>query len=317
MEPDLIQAFSDLAGSPVPAGSRLFGGGSDAAAELMDGSRVPSAPSYVYLSPASDAVPADEVWVYDPDALIWHQAADSQVYSDERGILQVFAIPGNPYRVWVDFGAGRTGMAPVDTHHELTQHMDSPEAHADIRIRIEALQAEVDAIDGQVAELDEINLAISDLQTRTTEAESNANTALSTSTQNTTRVDTLDQRVTTLEGNTPCLRMPLMWDMSGTLGSSVSRHRYTNLHDHLQEVTLFYAEIDVLQGGNATVRLLERDRDTGQTTELVSGELTPTSRTFVTTNFLHVLQEGKQIVPEVIMGEGAEGLDLTFEVYVQ
>lgn len=317
MEIGILAAYNALAFSNVPEGARLFGGGVDAAAELMDGSRVPSSPTYVYLSDDPGASPIDEVYVFDGETSEWYLAADSQVYSDGRGILQVFAVPNDPYRVWVDFGAGKVGMSPGDTHLVLQQHMASVEAHPDMRLEIAALRASLESLEVRSGDLDEIWDQLSVLEQRASEAHSRATSARDTSTANSVRLTNAEQRITALETADPCLRVPVLWDMPGEIGSSISKHRYTNLHSHEQEITLFYVEADILQGGDVTVYLMERDRETGQTFDITSATLTPENKYYETEDFLYVLQEGKQIVPEVVVGSGAEGLDLTVQVYVQ
>lgn len=316
MEHDLDQAYHDLIGSPVPEDARLFGGGVDAAAELIDGSRVPSTPSYVYISPSSDAEPMEDIWIYDRSASSWHMAADSQVYSDDRGILQVFAVPGNPYRVWVDFGAGKVGMTPSDTPHILTEHMGSDEAHEDIRMLIANLRAEVDSLDGQAEDLDEIQATISELENRVTDALSRASGAHDVATSTATQVSTLEDRVTTLEGVEPCLRIPVMWDMSGEIGSNTSKHRYTNLHDHTQEVTMFYVEADMLRG-SVGVELIERDPATGTDTVIDQGLIDDGTPVYKSSQMSHILAEGRQIFPKITVWGDSEGRDITVEVYIQ
>lgn len=315
MADPITLAFESLEGSIVPSDARVFGGGVDAAAELMDGSRVPNSPTYVYLGSSQDAPQATEVYVFDPQDLIWILSADSQVYSDDRGILQIFAIPGDPHQVWVDFGAGKVGMSPIDAYYQLKRHREDDDAHPDIRQHLNLLQAEVDSLTGQDAELDDIQNRLAMTEGNVSTLNSRMSSAESNISANVSAISSLESRVSFLESNEPCIRQHILWDMAGSLYPTISKHRYTNLHSHTQEVTSLYAEVDTLSG-SCTVNLLDRDPATGNT-ELVSSVVLNETNKSARSDFSHVLNENRQLVVELVLDGGASGADLTAQVMVQ
>lgn len=315
MADPITLAFESLEGSIVPSDARVFGGGVDAAAELMDGSRVPTSPTYVYLGSSQDAPQATEVYVFDPQDLIWILAADSQVYSDDRGILQIFAIPGDPHQVWVDFGAGKVGMSPIDAYYQLKKHRVDDDAHPDIRQHLNLLQAEVDSLTGQEAELDDIQTRLATTEGNVLTLNSRMSSAEANISANVSAISSLDSRVSFLEANEPCIRQHILWDMAGELYPTVAKHRFTNLHSHPLEVTSIFAEVDQIEG-TCTVILQERDPETGSITGIEAVTLTETEK-YDRSDFSHILNEGKQLIVELILGPGGSGRDLTVQVMVQ
>jgi hypothetical protein len=313
---NLNQAYIDLINSAAPDNCRIFGGGSESAAELMDGARVPNTPTYVYRSFTAEATPEPVVYVYAPDTNTWNAVSDGRVYSNDSGIVQLFAVPDDPPMVWIDFGAGKTSMDPVDTALHLSLHTWSAQAHPDMRQDIAGLRADVDNLDGQSQDIDDIRLQVSDLSAEVNNYDSRITSTESTASNNSGRITDLEGRVSVLETDKPCLRQPVLWDMSGELGTNVSKHRYTNLHEHEQEITMFYVEADSLVG-TATVNLLERNPSNGSTSVIATASISGTSKTARTANYSYFLDPDLQIVPEIILNEGTAGLDLTVQVYLQ
>src|SRR5690606_9502586 len=206
-------------------------------------------------------------------------------------------------------------MSPIDAYYQLKKHREDDDAHPDIRQHLNLLQAEVDSLTGQELELDDIQNRLAATEGNVSELNSRMSAAESNISANASAISSLDSRVSFLESNEPCIRQHILWDMAGDLYPTVAKHRFTNLHSHTLEVTSIFAEVDQIDG-TCTVKLQERDPETGDLTEIEAVTLTETEK-YKRRDFFYILNEGKQLVAELLLGPGASGRDLTVQVMVQ
>jgi hypothetical protein len=102
----------------------LFGGGSSDAAENIDGSRVPGAVGTVWDGPTESAT---QIF----DLLDANTQPIQSLVADSQGMVPHFYGPDGVDLLYVDFGAGRIAMTPVDTALRITTHEQADDPHGD------------------------------------------------------------------------------------------------------------------------------------------------------------------------------------------
>lgn len=100
----------------------LFGGSAAAVAEDIDGSRVPGATGTVWDGPSETAVQLVDLQNFSGQAI-------QTLTADSQGMVPHFYGPDNVDLVYVDFGAGKVALVPVDTAKHLRQHEDADDPH--------------------------------------------------------------------------------------------------------------------------------------------------------------------------------------------
>jgi len=120
----------------------LFGGSAADVAEDIDGSRVPSATGTVYAGPGAEAVQITDLQDADGNPIM-------NLTSDGQGMVGHFYGPEGVDLLYVDFGAGRVALTPVNTSSALSQHLNTPDPHgakADALAEMEAQKGSANGI---------------------------------------------------------------------------------------------------------------------------------------------------------------------------
>ncbi|MVO87429.1 hypothetical protein GPA10_22360 [Streptomyces sp. p1417] len=100
----------------------LFGGSAADVAETVTGARVPGAAGAVWDGPGPDALQVTDL--LDPTGIPLQALA-----ANADGMVEAFYGPEGAERLYVDFGAGRVALVPVDIGDRLKAHMADAEAH--------------------------------------------------------------------------------------------------------------------------------------------------------------------------------------------
>lgn len=115
----------------------LFGGTAADVAEDITGARVPQAEGTVWDGPSAEALQIT-------DLLDYSGSPTNTLTADDQGMVEHFYGPDNVTLVYVDFGAGRVAMTPVNTSTDLANHLNADDPHGS---KANAL-AEIDAQKG-------------------------------------------------------------------------------------------------------------------------------------------------------------------------
>ncbi|WP_274911809.1 hypothetical protein [Streptomyces sp. WZ-12] len=99
-----------------------FGGTTDAAAEDMEGNRLPNHKGDVYDGAGEDAQKVTDLRDMDGHHIEF-------VTSDQNGMVPMFQGPDGYTELWVDFGPGKYGLIPVDTAAGLEEHVTAADPH--------------------------------------------------------------------------------------------------------------------------------------------------------------------------------------------
>ncbi|AWN05305.1 minor tail protein [Streptomyces phage Ibantik] len=100
----------------------LFGGSAADVAEDIDGARVAGAEGTVWDGPSSGAAQIT-------DLLDENSQPTQNLTADSQGMVHHFYGPDNVTLLYVDFGAGRVAMVPVNTSTDLANHLNATDPH--------------------------------------------------------------------------------------------------------------------------------------------------------------------------------------------
>src|SRR5690606_27772695 len=113
----------------------LFGGSAADVAEDIDGSRVPDAVGTVWNGPSPEAVQLTDLQDASGNPI-------QELISDSQGMLKHFYGPDGVDLLYVDFGAGRVALTPVNTSSALSQHLNASDPHGAKRNAVSEIQAQ-------------------------------------------------------------------------------------------------------------------------------------------------------------------------------
>jgi hypothetical protein len=100
----------------------LFGGSAADVAEDVDGRRIPGAVGTVWDGPSIAATQVTDLTDINGEPI-------AALMVDSSGFLASFYGPDGAERLYVDFGAGRVALVPIDTGVRLKSHIDDQNAH--------------------------------------------------------------------------------------------------------------------------------------------------------------------------------------------
>lgn len=124
----------------------LFGGTAADVAEETDGTRVPGAVGTVWDGPGTGAVQLK-------DLLTFTNAPTQTLVANAEGMVEHFYGPNNVTLLYVDFGAGRVAMTPVNTSTDLATHLNASDPHGSKMGAVNEINAQKGAVNG-IAPLD-------------------------------------------------------------------------------------------------------------------------------------------------------------------
>lgn len=119
----------------------LFGGSAADVAEAVDGSRVPGATGTVWDGPGDSALQLTDL--QDASGL-----PIQDLTSNGQGMVGHFYGPDNVDLLYVDFGAGRVALTPVNTAGVLSQHLSASDPHGTRANVLEEINAQKGAASG-------------------------------------------------------------------------------------------------------------------------------------------------------------------------
>lgn len=123
----------------------LFGGTAADVAETTDGVRVPSAEGTVWN--------ASSAGTQLTDLLTLANAPIQTLTSNAEGMVEHFYGPDGVTLLYVDFGAGRVAMTPVNTGTDFAAHLNAADPHGSRAGAVDEINAQKGAING-IAPLD-------------------------------------------------------------------------------------------------------------------------------------------------------------------
>ncbi|BET51759.1 hypothetical protein RGQ21_67410 [Kitasatospora aureofaciens] len=100
----------------------LFGGTAADAAEDITGARVPGAEGTVWNGPGAEALQVTDLLDFAKNPIM-------TLTANAEGMVNHFYGPDNVTLLYVDFGAGRVAMAPVNTSTDLANHLNAADPH--------------------------------------------------------------------------------------------------------------------------------------------------------------------------------------------
>lgn len=100
----------------------LFGGSAADVAEDIDGSRVPSAEGTVWNGPGTEASQITDLTTYSG-------SPTNSLTANAEGMVEHFYGPDGVTLLYVDFGAGRVALTPVNTSTDLANHLNADDPH--------------------------------------------------------------------------------------------------------------------------------------------------------------------------------------------